>query len=80
MKDTTIRASVKKRELKLLVISLIIAFLLNVFSIIIFNTKWIELLTTFHITILLTVVIYGLSIVLRGIYYFFMRLLKKIKS
>ncbi len=80
MKDTTIKASVKKRELKLLLISLAIAILLNVLSILIYDTKWIELFTMFHITVLLSVFIYGLSIILRGIYYLFIVLFKKIKS
>ena len=80
MRDTTIKASVKKRELKLLLISLVIAILLNVLSILIYDTKWIELFTMFHITVLLSVVIYGLSIILRGIYYLFIVLFKKMKS
>ncbi len=76
MKDTIIKADWKKRELLMISVCFIIAFFLNIYSIIKFDTAWIELITTLHVTILITLIIYFISIVLRGIYFFIQNIFK----
>ncbi len=71
MKDVVIKGLVIKRELWFLLGSIILALLLNVYSIVKFNTEWSELYTTFHITLLFGLVIYliiGLiRLIVRGV-------------
>lgn len=75
MKDTIITAKQKKRELLYLLISFIMAFALNVYSIIFYNSQWKELITTLHITLLVTIVIYFLlaiiRLIIKGVVYLF---------
>lgn len=75
MKDTIITAKQKKRELLYLLISFIIAFALNVYAIIFYNSHWKELITTLHITLLVTIVIYFLlaiiRLIIKGVVYLF---------
>lgn len=65
MRDTVITARAKKRELKFFGISFIIAFLLNILSIILYHTEWKELYTQLGFVIKLSVVIYAGIVVLR---------------
>jgi len=65
MKDTIITTKTKKRELYLLLLSFILAFLLNIISIVIYHTQWKELLTMFHVTLILTVIIYLIILLIR---------------
>jgi hypothetical protein len=65
MKDVLISGRRIGREFMIFVGCFVIAFAVNVYSIIKFKTAWSELLTTFHITLLLAVVIYVLFGVLR---------------
>ncbi len=78
MKDTIITAKQKKRELIFLLISFVIAFALNVYSIIYYNSQWKELITTLHITILFSIIIYFLLVIIRliirGIAYLFKKI------
>lgn len=71
MKDIVIKGFVIKRELWILLGSVILAFLLNVYSILKFNTNWSELYSTIHITLLFGFVIYAvvglLRLIFRGI-------------
>lgn len=75
MKDTIITAKQKKRELLYLLISFIMAFALNVYSIIFYNSQWKELITTLHITLLVIIVIYFLlaiiRLIIKGVVYLF---------
>jgi hypothetical protein len=65
MRDTVITARAKKRELKFFGISFILAFLLNILSIILYHTEWKELYTQLGFVIKLSVVIYAVIVVLR---------------
>jgi RsiW-degrading membrane proteinase PrsW (M82 family) len=65
MRDTIITARAKKRELRYLGISFIIAFLLNILSIILYHTEWKELYTQLVVVIKFSVVIYIVIVVLR---------------
>ncbi len=77
MKDTIITAKQKRRELLFLLISFIIAFVLNIYSIIYYNSQWKELFTTLHITILFSIVIYFLLVIIRLIIIGVISLFKK---
>ncbi len=65
MRDTVITAKAKKRELKYFGISFVIAYLLNILSIIIYHTAWKELYTQLWTVVELSVVIYFLIVVIR---------------
>ncbi len=65
MQDTVITARAKKRELKFFGISFLIAFLLNILSIILYHTQWKELYTQLGFVIKLSVVIYAGIVVIR---------------
>ena len=65
MQDTVITARAKKRELKFFGISFLIAFLLNILSIILYHTQWQELYTQLGFVIKLSVVIYAGIVVIR---------------
>lgn len=58
MKDITIPGKTIRRELLILLLSIGIAVVLNIYSIIAYGTEWKELITTFHIVLLLGLVIY----------------------
>lgn len=58
MRDLVIKAPVIKRELWVLLASVILAFLLNIYSIVAFNTEWSELYTQLHVTLLFGIGIY----------------------
>lgn len=78
MKNTVITVKQKKRELYYLLISLIIAFVLNIYSIIKYDSQWKELITTLHITILFSLVIYVLILIIRLIITGVKYLIKKV--
>ncbi len=65
MKDTVITAYAKKRELKFYALSLLLAFLLNILSIMIYHTSWQELYTQLGTVFELSLVIYLLLVVIR---------------
>lgn len=65
MKDLVISAKFIRREILMLVLSLLLALAINVYAIIAFKTQWSELLTTWHITLLLALALYVLLIVPR---------------
>ena len=67
MKDTIIKAKTKKRELLVFAICLGIAFILNIVSIIIYNTHWTEIFTMLHVVLLIAVVFYGLVGIIRSL-------------
>lgn len=68
MKDLHIPASTLVREFRILVILLILAFLTNVYAILIHDGQWSELVTQLHVVLILSVVYYVFSWILRGIY------------
>ncbi len=65
MKDLVISARAIRRELAAAGICLLLALLVNVGAIVAYRTHWIELLTTFHVTVLLALLLYGASALLR---------------
>ena len=65
MKDLVISAKAIQRELLAAGICLLLALLVNVAAIVAYDTHWIELLTTFHLTLLLALLLYLVSAVLR---------------
>ncbi|MBE9511341.1 MAG: hypothetical protein IMY71_10705 [Bacteroidetes bacterium] len=77
MKNTIITAKQKKRELLFILISFIIAFALNIYSIIYYDSQWKELITTLHITLLMTIAIYFLLAIIRLIFKGFAYLFNK---
>lgn len=58
MKDIIIKGAIIRRELLFLLLSIIIAFGMNIYAIITFETSWAELLTQLPFIILITLVIY----------------------
>jgi hypothetical protein len=73
-KDTTITAAIKKRELIIFVISFAAAYILNVIGIIQHKSPAKELITQLHVVLLVTLVIYGIVIIFRVLYYLISRL------
>lgn len=65
MKDSIISAKAKKRELTIFIIIFIASFILNIISIITYNTDWIEVLSALHYVLIFAVVIYVLQGVVR---------------
>ena len=73
-KDTTITAAIKKRELIIFVVSFAAAYILNVIGIIQHKSPARELITQLHVVLLVTMVIYGIIVILRVFYYLISRL------
>ncbi len=71
MKDTTIKAEWKKRELLFLIISFIAAFLFNIYSIVRYEHSFKEILTQLHVVLALTLVFYIILALLRLIWWLF---------
>ena len=60
MKDLTIKAKQIKKELIILLVCLLAALGLNIYSIIKYNTDWSELIGQLHIVILVALLLYVL--------------------
>jgi hypothetical protein len=73
MKDITIKAKTIKRELWILLVSILIAFGLNIYAIINYETEWSELFGKFQVVILMGIIIYVILIFFRS----FFKLLRK---
>jgi len=73
-KNTIITASTKKRELIIFLACFAIAFILNVVGIIKHQTPVKELITELHIVLLVSLVLFGATIILRVLYYLVSRL------
>ncbi|RJQ59320.1 MAG: hypothetical protein C4517_13060 [Stygiobacter sp.] len=67
MKDIIIKNTTLKREIIIWFIALFCAVALNIYAIVKYDASWIELLTQLPVIILLSVLIYLLIIVVRGI-------------
>ncbi len=80
MKDIIIKRKFYIRELKLFLVMFIIAFLFNIYAIISFDTRWIELISQLHIMLLLAFIFYVIVAVFRIIAWFIRRLVKKSKA
>lgn len=73
MKDIIITAKRQKTEIAVFCACIVLAILLNVCSIFFFGTEWSELWTQSFWMMLITVGLYGLSIVLRLLFCGFSR-------
>ena len=80
MQDIVITKKRIKKELVFLLISFVIALIMNIYGIISYKTQWIELLTTLHITIFLSVFLYFLIAILRGLWWLIYSLYIKIRT
>ncbi len=69
MKDIVIPAARIKKEIAAVLISLIIAFLINVYSIIKYQTSWVELFSQIGYVVFIAIIIYIISVVLRALIY-----------
>lgn len=69
MKDILISVKRQKTEIKIFCTCIVLAYLLNIISILSFNTEWSELWTQTLWMAIITCGLYGLSIVLRLLYY-----------
>lgn len=65
MKDIIIKAKTLKREVILLIALFIIAFLINIYAIVLHEGQWSELYTQLHIVILLTLFLYIVTHLIR---------------
>lgn len=73
-RDTTFTAANKKRELIIFGVCFAAAFILNVMGIIKHQSPARELVTQLHVVLFLTLVFYGIVIILRVLYYMISRL------
>jgi len=69
MKETVITPGMKRRELKIFLVCLIVAYVLNVVGIIKYNSPAIELISQLHIVLLVSIVIYLLVGIFRGLFF-----------
>lgn len=76
-KDSIITANSKQKEFRILLALFILAFLLNLYGIIRYGSPAIELLSELHIVLLVTLVLYGLTGILRLLYHLVSRLWKR---
>ena len=68
MRDILLSVKRQKTEIKIFCTCIVLAYLLNIISIIAYQTEWSELWTQTLWMILITCGLYGLSIVLRLFY------------
>jgi hypothetical protein len=74
LRETTITAVQKKRELIILLVCFLAAYLLNVIGIIQHHSPAKELITQLHVVVLVAGVFYGSVVILRVLYYLMSRL------
>ena len=65
MQDIRIKADKVKKEFYLYLICLVIGCVVNIVSIVIFQTKWLELITQFGYVILISIVFYLVLLLFR---------------
>lgn len=74
MKDLHISTGRQKSELKWIVGCFSVAFLLNILSIIIYETSWSEIFSQFLWVLIITCALYAASVILRLMVYLLRRL------
>lgn len=79
MKDTIITARRKKIELITIICCFVVAIALNIYAIIAYDGKWIELLTTIPYIICFSIAIYAVWSIIRILLYI-IKSLTKIKN
>ncbi|MDP3582201.1 MAG: hypothetical protein Q8S39_09725 [Ignavibacteria bacterium] len=67
MKDTHIKNTLLKKEIIIWIVSLVIAIAINIYAILKYNASWTELLTQIPVMILISVLIYFVTLIARGI-------------
>ena len=77
MKDLTITGKRIQSEIKILIGCFILAVILNIYAIIKYNSGWGELFTQLHIEVLLSIVIYFVTGVIRIVIISIKRIIKK---
>lgn len=65
MKDTVITATRKKTEIMVFLLCFSAAFILNIVSVIVYQTRWIELFTQLHIVLIVALVFYFVLLAFR---------------
>ncbi|PKQ64249.1 hypothetical protein BZG02_05350 [Labilibaculum filiforme] len=65
MKDIVKKKAVLKRELIIFIVALIIAFALNMYSIIAYQTPWTELITSLGFVVIFALLFYLVALVVR---------------
>ena len=80
MEDIIIKKNTLKREITIWIISLAMAFGLNAYAIIRYNASWNELVTQIPVIILISVLIYLLIFIMRGIVTTLRRILLLLKK
>jgi len=68
MKDILFTVKQQKTEIKYMLACLLLAFGINIFAIISYNTEWKELHTQLFIVLIIAVVFYILSVIFRLIF------------
>lgn len=74
MKDTVIKAAVKRRELWIWLTCFIVANVVNITTIICYSTPWYEAFTQLGYVVALSVLLYVLTIVVRVVWFVVRRL------
>jgi hypothetical protein len=77
MKETVITPGMKRRELMIFLVCFLIAFVLNVVGIIKYNSPAVELISQLHIVLLVSIVIYLLAAIFRGLFFLISLIWKK---
>lgn len=77
MKDTVISAAVKRRELKIWLVCFIVANIVNWAAIIKYQTPWYEIFTQIGYVVVLSLLLYGLLLLVRIAYKILRRLSAK---
>ena len=67
MKDIIIKNTLLKKEIIIWIVSLVIAIAINIYAILKYNASWTELLTQIPVMILISVLIYFVTLIARGI-------------
>ncbi|MCC5927333.1 MAG: hypothetical protein JJU41_12320 [Bacteroidetes bacterium] len=69
IKDLIIKEKVIRQELMLLGVLFVFSNLTNVYAILVHQGSWSELISQFHVVGLLTLFLYAVSLLLRGLFY-----------
>jgi presenilin-like A22 family membrane protease len=77
MRDIVLKGNRIKIELIILLFCFLIAFGINVYSIIKYHTKWEELFTHIHYVLLIAFIFYLILVLIRAVIYLIKSLLKK---
>jgi hypothetical protein len=80
MKEIIITSKFMKREGFFLLLSFILAFIVNVVAIIVYKRPWIELISQIGYVIFVCIIIYFLTIILRILLFLIMRIIRVFKK